>query len=275
MRVAATVVVNDEERRQLLAWSRGRSTPHRLVLRSKIILMAADGLQNKKIAESLHVRPKVVTRWRNRFVTHRLNGIRTDAPRPGRKPRLSQKKIDSIIDRTLHTKPPGATHWSTRTLAREMGVSNATVARIWESHRIQPHRERSFKLSRDPEFNEKVRDVVGLYMNPPDKAIVICGDEKNGIQALDRSQTILPLRPGLPASRSYDYKRNGRIDRSLRGPEHTGRHSHHGVPQEAQAPGVPDIPPHDRRVCSPGTRRAHGHGQSGDAHAARREEVVR
>jgi transposase len=212
MRVAATVVVDDKEREQLLAWSRGRSTPNRLVLRSKIVLMAADGLQNRKIAESLHVLPKVVTRWRNRFVTHRVNGIRMDAPRPGRKPRISQKKIDAIIDRTLHTKPRGATHWSTRTLAREMGVSNATVARIWESHRIQPHRERSFKLSTDPKFNEKVRDVVGLYMNPPDKAIVICMDEKNGIQALDRSQTILPLRPGMPASMSYDYKRNGRID---------------------------------------------------------------
>jgi transposase len=212
MRLAATVLVNDEEREQLLSWSRGRSTPHRLVLRSKIVLMAADGLQNKKIAESLHVRPKVVTRWRNRFVTHHLNGIRMDAPRPGRKPRISQERIDAIIDRTLHTKPPGATHWSTRTLASEMGVSNATVARIWESHRIQPHRERSFKLSTDPKFNEKVRDVVGLYMNPPDKAIVICVDEKNGIQALDRSQTILPLRPGMPASMSYDYKRNGRID---------------------------------------------------------------
>src|SRR6266849_4363107 len=125
-------------------------------------------------------------------------------PDRGRKPRLSQKKIDSIIDRTLHTKPPGATHWSTRTLAREMGVSNATVARIWQAHRLQPHRERSFKLSTDPLFNERVRDVVGLYMNPPDKAIVICVDEKAGIQALDRSQSIiLPLRLGMSASRSW------------------------------------------------------------------------
>jgi transposase len=135
-----------------------------------------------------------------------------DAPRPGRKPRISQEKIDAIIVRTLHTKPRGATHWSTRTLAREMGVSNATVARIWESHRIQPHKERSFKLSTDAQFNEKVRDVVGLYMDPPDKAIIVCMDEKSGIQALDRSQTILPVRPGMPASRSYDYKRNGKID---------------------------------------------------------------
>jgi transposase len=212
MRVAVTVVVDDEERDQLLAWSRGRSTPHRLVLRSKIVLMAADGLQNKRIAEGLHVRPKVVTRWRNRFATHRLNGIRMDAPRPGRKPKIPQEKIDAIIDRTLHTKPRGATHWSTRTLARETGVSNATIARIWESHRIQPHRERSLKLSTDPAFNEKVRDVVGLYMDPPDKAIVICMDEKPGVQALERSQTVLPVRPGMPASRSYDYRRNGRID---------------------------------------------------------------
>lgn len=109
--------------------------------------------------------------------------------------------MDGIIDRTLHTKPPGSTHWSTRTLAEEVGVSNATIARIWKAHRIQPHRERRVKLSRDPEFNEKVRDVVGLYMNPPDKAVVICVDEKSGMQALDRSQTVLPLRSGSPAAR--------------------------------------------------------------------------
>jgi transposase len=135
-----------------------------------------------------------------------------DAPRPGRKPRIPQRLIDAIIDRTLHTGPHGATHWTTRTLAKEMKVSNFTIQKIWKAHRIQPHRTRSFKLSADPRFNEKVRDVVGLYMNPPDKAIVICVDEKNGIQALDRSQTILPVRSGLPASRSYDYKRNGKID---------------------------------------------------------------
>ena len=212
MRVAAHVTVTDEERRQLLSWSRGRSTPQRLVIRSKIVLMAADESQNKKIAKRLHVRPKVVTRWRDRFMTHRLDGIRKDAPRPGRKPRISQKKVDEVIDRTLHTKPLGATHWTTRTLAREMGVSNYTIHQIWRSHRIQPHRERSFKLSKDPKFNERVRDVVGLYMNPPDKAVVICVDEKPGIQVLDRSQTILPLRPGMPASMSWEYERNGTID---------------------------------------------------------------
>jgi transposase len=212
MRVAPSVTVSDEDRKQLLGWSRGRSTPHRLVLRSKIVLMSAEGLQNKEIAKKLRVRPKTVTLWRSRFVAHGLDGIRKDAPRPGRKPRISQQQIDRVIDLTLHTKPRGSTHWSTRSLARQTGLSNFTIHEIWKAHRIQPHRERSFKLSSDPAFNEKVRDVVGLYMNPPDKAIVVCMDEKSGIQALERSQTILPLRPGLPASRSYDYKRNGRID---------------------------------------------------------------
>jgi transposase len=174
--------------------------------------MAAEGIQNKEIAEELHARPKTVTLWRSRFVIQRLQGMLRDAPRPGRKPRISQRKIDRIVDITLHTKPHGATHWTTRTLAGEMGVSHMTVKRVWEAHRLQPHRERSLKLSSDPQFNEKVRDIVGLYMNPPDKAMVICVDEKPGIQALDRSQTILPLRPGMPASRSWDYKRNGTID---------------------------------------------------------------
>lgn len=169
-------------------------------------------MQNKDIASELRVRPETVALWRARFLSYRIDGIQKDAPRPGRNPRISRSKVDRIIDRTLHTKPPGSTHWSTRTLAQEMGVSNATIARIWKSHRIQPHRERRVKLSRDPEFNEKVRDVVGLYMNPPDKAVVICVDEKSGMQALDRSQTVLPLRPGSPAARSWDYKRNGTID---------------------------------------------------------------
>jgi transposase len=187
-----------------------------LVLRSKIILLAAKGLQNKQIAKKLKVQRNTVWLWRNRFISHRLDGIRKDAPRPGRKPRISQKRVDEIIERTLQTKPKGATHWSTRILAKEVGVSRATVNRIWKSHRIQPHRERSFKLSKDPEFNDRVRDVVGLYMNPPDKAVVICVDEKPGIQALDRSQTTLPLRSGMPASRSWEYERNGTLTSSRR-----------------------------------------------------------
>lgn len=204
--------MSSDETRQLERWSRGRSTPARLVLRSKIILAAAKGLENRRIARRLRTRQNTVSLWRSRFVDLGMAGIMRDAPRPGRKPRISQKKVDDIIERTLQTKPKGATHWSTRALAKEVGVSRATVHRIWRSHRIQPHRERSFKLSKDPEFNERVRDVVGLYMNPPDKAVVICVDEKPGIQALDRSQTVLPMRPGTPASRSWEYERNGTID---------------------------------------------------------------
>ena len=212
MRVAPGVELDDEERSQLTVWSHGRSTPQRLVLRSKIALLAAKGWENKRIARELRTNQHTVSLWRSRFASQRCDGIERDAPRPGRKPRLGKKKIDEIIRTTLRTKPRGATHWSTRTLAREVGVSRATVNRVWRSHRIQPHRERSFKLSKDPEFNERVTDVVGLYMNPPDKAAVICVDEKTAIQALDRSQTILPVRPGMPASLSWEYERNGTVD---------------------------------------------------------------
>jgi transposase len=174
--------------------------------------MAAEGTQNEEIAEKLHALPKTVSLWRRRFAVHRLDGILKDAPRPGRKPRISQKKINKVIDLTLHTKPRGATHWSARTMAREVGLSHMTVSRIWNAHRLQPHRQRSFKLSNDPAFNEKLTDVVGLYMNPPDKAVVICMDEKPGIRALDRDQPMLPVRPGMPVGISNEYVRNGTTD---------------------------------------------------------------
>jgi transposase len=212
MRVAVPIKVNDTDRTQLISWSRGRSTPHRLVLRSKIVLMASEGLQNREIAEKLHAHKDVVGKWRNRFALQGMQGIIKDAPRPGRRHSISQKTVDRIIDTTLHEKPEGATHWSTRTLAKKLGVSYSAVYRVWKAHKIQPHRERGFKLSKDPEFNEKVTDIVGLYMNPPEKAAVICFDEKAEIQALDRSQTMLPVRPGMPASLSYTYTRNGTID---------------------------------------------------------------
>ncbi len=186
MRIAVPVSIkNDDDRARLLRWSRGRSTPHRLVLRSRIVLMASEGLRNKQIAEELHAHEDTVTKWRNRFAELGMEGIARDAPRPGRRQKLSQKMIDKIIDTTLHTKPSGATHWSTRMLGKHLGISHFEVHRVWKLHRIQPHRERTFKLSRDPDFNERVIDVVGLYMNPPAKAVVICLDEKAAIQALD------------------------------------------------------------------------------------------
>lgn len=210
--MAQRVVLSPEERAVLEKWARGRSTPQRLVLRAKVVLRAADGVQNNAIATELKTRPDTVALWRKRFHANRLPGIEKDAPRPGRLPEIPPAVVDAILQKTLHEKPRGATHWSTRSLAKEVGVSNATVHRVWKAHRLQPHRVRKFKVSRDPKFAEKVRDVVGLYLNPPEKAVVFCVDEKTQIQALDRTQTILPIRPGLPESRTHDYRRNGHID---------------------------------------------------------------
>ncbi len=212
MRTAPVVVLSRDERLQLERWSRGRSTPQRLVLRSRIVLRAAEGLQSQVIAAALGTEPDTVSLWRRRFRDHRLAGIRKDAPRPGRKPEIPPSVVDRILHMTLQEKPRGATHWSTRTMAEAVGVSNATVHRVWRLHRLKPHLVRRFKVSTDPRFAEKVRDVVGLYLNPPEKAVVLSVDEKTQIQALDRTQTILPIRPGLPESRTHDYRRNGTID---------------------------------------------------------------
>ena len=205
-------MLTTEERTQLTKWSRGRSTPQRLILRSRIVLKAADGLQNQQIAEELDTHPDTVGLWRSRFHVNRMAGIEKDAPRPGRKPEIPQDVVDKIVHKTLHEKPAGATHWSTRSMAKAVGVSNVTVHRVWKLHRLQPHRTRTFKVSKDPKFSEKLRDVVGLYLNPPEKAVVFCLDEKTQIQALDRTQLLLPIRPGLPEGRTHDYKRNGKID---------------------------------------------------------------
>ena len=212
MRVAPAIVPTDVERAQLVKWSHGRSTPQRLVLRAKIILLAADGLQNQEIADRLDTHPDTVSLWRSRFHSLGLDGILKDAPRPGRKAQVPKEVVDLILFKTINEKPPGATHWSTRTMAKAVNVSNATVHRVWALYRLQPHRIRTFKVSHDPQFAEKMRDVVGLYLDPPEKAAVFCVDEKTQIQALDRTQTILPIRPGLPESRTHDYKRNGQID---------------------------------------------------------------
>lgn len=212
MRVAQPITLSADERSQLERWSRGRSFPKRLVDRSRVVLLAADVLQNKQIAARLGVSEPFVARWRNRFHRLRLKGIEKDAPRPGRKPSIPTETVDAIVRRTLHSKPYGATHWSTRTLAEEMGVSHMAVQRIWKAHNLKPHRTRSFKLSKDKKFREKLVDVVGLYMNPPEHAVVLSVDEKTQVQALERTQTILPLRPGVPEGRSHDYRRNGTTD---------------------------------------------------------------
>ena len=212
MRTSQNIVLAPEELEQLQRWSRGRSTPQRLVLRSKIILLAAKRKKNTEIVKELRTNPVTVGRWRSRFALLRIKGISKDAPRPGPKPKIPSSTVKKILDTTLHKKPPGETHWSTRTLAEKLGVSHMTVQRVWKAHNLQPHRTRSFKLSKDPKFEEKLIDVVGLYMNPPQKAVVFSFDEKPQVQALERAQAILPVRPKFPEAYPNDYKRNGTVD---------------------------------------------------------------
>jgi transposase len=206
--VAVEITLTGDERAQLEGWARRRSTAQALAQRSRIVLAAADGLKNTQIAERLGVGRPMVTKWRNRFAARRLDGL-LDEPRPGRPRTISDKQVDEVIVRTLETTPKDATHWSTRSMAKEVGLTQNAVLRIWHAFGLQPHRQDTFKLSTDPQFVEKVHDIVGLYLNPPERAVVFCVDEKSQIQALDRTQPILPLLPGVPERASHDYRRAG------------------------------------------------------------------
>ncbi len=201
--------VSRSDRDLLETLVRGGKTPQRVALRASVILGAADGRSNNGLAKDLSVTRPTVLLWRERYVRSGVAGLLKDAPRPGRPKRIGSKRVEAIVNATLHTTPRDATHWSTRTMARSQGVSQATVTRIWQAHGLQPHRTETFKLSRDPEFVRKLRDVVGLYLDPPDKALVLCVDEKSQIQALDRTQPALPMRPGLVARHTHDYVRHG------------------------------------------------------------------
>jgi transposase len=194
-----------EELRSLAA---RRSTAQALALRARIVLACAEGAQNKQVAARLRIDPATVGKWRRRFVEHRLDGLR-DEPRSGAPRTIEDARIEAVIVRTLESVPPDATHWSSRGMSRACGLSVSTVQRIWRAFGLQPHRLESFKLSTDPDFVAKVRDVVGLYLAPPNQALVLCVDEKSQIQALDRSQPMLPMRPGQAARRSHDYTRHG------------------------------------------------------------------
>jgi transposase len=208
-KAAHALTLSKHDRELLDALVRSGQTPQRAMLRARIILGAAEGRANHRLAQELGIsRPKVL-RWRQRFAEVGVAGLLKDAPRPGRRKKLGSKKSEAIVNATLHTTPRDATHWSSRTMARAHGVSAATVQRIWRAHGLQPHRSERFKLSRDPEFVPKLRDVVGLYLNPPEKAMVFCVDEKSQIQALDRTAPVLPLRPGIPARQTHDYIRHG------------------------------------------------------------------
>jgi len=206
--VAAAVVLTDEERAQLEAWARRPKSAQALAMRARIVLAAADGLGNTAIAGKLGVALSSARKWRSRFLALRLDGL-TDEPRPGRPRTVSDEQVEAVITRTLETTPADATHWSTRSLATELGLSQSAVSRIWRAFGLQPHRQDSWKLSKDPLFIDKVRDVVGLYLDPPERAVVLCVDEKSQIQALDRTAPIFPMMPGVPARATHDYKRAG------------------------------------------------------------------
>jgi transposase len=205
---AVELVLTDDEREQLEAWARRRKSAQALAQRSRIVLAAADGLTNSEIARRLGIHRSVATRWRNRFARERLDGL-LDEPRPGRPRTITDAQVEEVIVKTLETTPKDATHWSTRAMAKEAGLTQTAVSRIWRAFGLQPHRQQTWKLSKDPQFIDKVRDVVGLYLNPPERAVVLCVDEKSQIQALDRSAPILPMLPGVPERATHDYKRSG------------------------------------------------------------------
>jgi len=206
--IAVSIELTGGEREQLESWSRRHTTAQALALRSRIVLAAATGLSSSRIAEDLGVSVATVRKWRNRFAQDRLDGL-VDEPRPGRPRTISDQKVDEVIIKTLETKPRDATHWSTRSMAREVGLTQTAVHDIWTAFGLKPHLQDKWKLSSDPQFVAKVRDIVGLYLNPPERAVVLAVDEKSQIQALDRTRPILPMLPGTPERATHDYKRHG------------------------------------------------------------------
>jgi transposase len=209
MRVACPIVLTPEQKEALERCARARSLSVRLVERARIVLLAAAGKQDKDIAAALEITAHKAARWRKRFLAAGMAGLEKDAPRPGRTPSISAAKVKRVVDKTTQEKPAHATHWSTRSMAAAVGLSEATVRRIWHKHGLKPHLVETFKVSTDPHFAEKLEAVVGLYLNPPEHALVLCCDEKSQIQALDRTQPGLPLKRGRAGTMTHDYKRNG------------------------------------------------------------------
>ena len=209
MRIAPVITLSPEQRTLLATQARSRSLPVRVAERARIVLLAASGQQDKEIAAVMALTPKKVSRWRKRFLALGVAGLQKDAPRPGRTPTIGPRRRKRVVTLTTRQQPANATHWSTRTMAAAVGISEASVRRIWRAHGLKPHRVETFKISNDPAFAEKLEDIVGLYLNPPEHALVLCADEKSQIQALDRTQPGLPLKRGRGATMTHDYKRNG------------------------------------------------------------------
>jgi transposase len=207
-RPTAELTLSDEERTTLLRWARRATTAQALAMRSKIVLSCAAGMNNKQVAAELGIHPTTVGKWRGRFALKRLDGL-VDEERPGRPPTITDEQVEAVVVDTLESTPRDATHWSRSAMARKSGLSKTTVGRIWKAFQLKPHLADTFKLSADPLFIEKVKDVVGLYLNPPEHAVVLCADEKSQVQALDRSQPVLPMMPGMPEKRTHDYVRHG------------------------------------------------------------------
>jgi transposase len=204
----AAVILADEERETLLRWSRRAKSSQALAQRCRIVLGCADGRSNQEVAAELGIWPQTVGKWRRRFLERRLEGL-VDEPRPGAPRKITDERIEQVVVATLERTPKDATHWSRASMAAESGLSRSTVGRIWKAFELKPHLVDTFKLSNDPQFIDKVRDVVGLYLDPPEKALVLCVDEKSQIQALDRSAPVLPMMPGMPERRTHDYIRHG------------------------------------------------------------------
>src|SRR6185437_6804577 len=209
MRVAPQITLTEDEERTLRQWARGRSLPARQVERARVVLLAVAGKQDLEIAAEVGISNQKAARWRKRFLEMGLAGLEKDAPRPGRTPTITPAKVHEVVRKTTQEKPANATQWSTRTMAEAAGLSEKSVRRIWHKHGLKPHLSRTFKVSNDPKFAEKLEAIVGLYLNPPEHAIVLCADEKSQIQALDRTQPGLPIKKGRCGTMTHDYKRNG------------------------------------------------------------------
>ena len=209
MRKAIPIVLDPSQRLELQTLQRGRRTPVRLVERARIILLAAEGLEDQQIGQRMGIPRQKAARWRKRYAQRGLAGIEKDAPRSGRKRRIDEVRRAAIVRKTLQEKPEGHTHWSRSTMARATGLSDSTIGRIWREHGLKPHRSETFKLSNDPQFAEKLHDIVGLYLSPPEHAIVLSCDEKSQIQALDRTQPGLPMKKGRCGTMTHDYMRHG------------------------------------------------------------------